>query len=89
MILDGASRHQAAQQTGMDRQTLRDWVHRYNDLGVDGLISRSAPGRAPKLSPAQMLELRDWSSPVLILRQTGSCVGAASICATRSPGGSR
>jgi len=59
MILDGASRHQAAQQTGMDRQTLRDWVHRYNDLGVDGLISRSAPGRAPKLSPAQMLELRD------------------------------
>ena len=27
----------------MDRQTLRDWVIRYNEAGVDGLKSR-APG---------------------------------------------
>jgi transposase len=27
----------AASQAGMDRQTLRDWVHRYNEAGVDGL----------------------------------------------------
>ena len=57
-VLDGSSRENAARQTGMDRQTLRDWVHRYNEAGADGLISRTAPGPAPKLSEAQMQELR-------------------------------
>jgi hypothetical protein len=23
----------------MDRQTLRDWVHRYNELGLEGLFA--------------------------------------------------
>jgi transposase len=59
MVLDGSSREDAARQTGMDRQTLRDWVHRYNEVGTDGLISRAAPGRQPKLSKAQMNELRE------------------------------
>jgi transposase len=40
-------------------QTLRDWVHRYNEAGADGLISRAAPGPKPKLSEAQMKELRE------------------------------
>lgn len=43
---------------GMDRQTLRDWVLRYNELGADGLVSRAAPGPATKLSDAQMQALR-------------------------------
>ena len=30
MVLDGRSRTEAAELNGMDRQTLRDWVHRYN-----------------------------------------------------------
>jgi len=58
-VLDGVPRRQAAEQNGMDRQTLRDWVHRYNDAGVDGLKSRSAPGREPALSAAQKAELRE------------------------------
>jgi transposase len=58
MVLEGGSREDAARQTGMDRQTLRDWVHRYNEAGADGLISRTAPGPQPKLSQAQMNELR-------------------------------
>ena len=58
MLLDGASRLDAARQAAMDRQTLRDWVHRYNEMGVDGLVSRTAPGPAPKLTEAQMQELR-------------------------------
>ena len=33
-VLDGRSRAEAAELCGMDRQTLRDWVHRYN---ADGL----------------------------------------------------
>jgi len=59
MILDGASRLNAARQAGMDRQTLRDWVHRYNEAGIHGLVSRKAPGAAAKLSQAQMAELRE------------------------------
>ncbi|HME21506.1 MAG TPA: winged helix-turn-helix domain-containing protein [Acetobacteraceae bacterium] len=59
MVLEGTSRLDAARQAGMDRQTLRDWVHRYNETGLDGLASRKAPGAAPKLSTAQMAELRE------------------------------
>ena len=58
MVLEGASRLDAARQAGMDRQTLRDWVHRYNEAGIDGLESRKPPGAAPKLTKAQMAELR-------------------------------
>jgi transposase len=58
LVLDGDGRTDAAEQTGMDRQTLRDWVHRYNDIGIDGLKSRSSPGRVPLLTEAQKAELR-------------------------------
>src|SRR4051795_12677427 len=44
MVLEGSSRLEAARQTGMDRQTLRDWVHRFNEVGVAGLLSRRPPG---------------------------------------------
>ena len=30
LILEGHPRRAAAERSGMDRQTLRDWVHRYN-----------------------------------------------------------
>ena len=40
-ILDGASRSDAAKSAGMERQTLRDWVHRYNAEGVEGLRVRN------------------------------------------------
>ena len=58
LILEGHSREEAARLSGMDRQTLRDWVHRYNADGVAGLSSRWGPGRPPALSEAQMAELR-------------------------------
>ena len=58
MVLEGQSRVDAARQAGMDRQTLRDWVHRYNEFGVEGLVSRPMPGVASKLSQTQMEELR-------------------------------
>ncbi len=59
LVLDGYSRTEAAALNGMDRQTLRDWVHRYNDSGVEGLKSLRSPGRAPALSEQQMAELRE------------------------------
>jgi transposase len=59
LILDGYSRTDAAALNGMDRQTLRDWVHRYNADGLDGLKSRHSPGPPPALSDEQKQELRE------------------------------
>jgi transposase len=57
LVLEGHSRTHAAEQSGMDRQTLCDWVHRYNAGGVAALASGKSTGRAPKLNAAQMAEL--------------------------------
>jgi transposase len=49
-VLDGTSRAEAAKVGGMDRQTLRDWVIRFNEPGPDGLINVPAPGAPAKLN---------------------------------------
>jgi transposase len=43
-VLGGASREEAARIAGMDRQTLRDWVHRFSAEGPGRL--RISPRRA-------------------------------------------
>lgn len=53
LVLEGKSRSEAANCCGMDRQSLRDWVHRYNAEGLEGLHNRTAPGAKPRLSPEQ------------------------------------
>ncbi len=58
-VLEGASRAAAASACGMDRQTLRDWVHRYNAAGVAGLTDASRSGRPAALSEAQMRQLQE------------------------------
>jgi transposase len=58
LVLEGHTRMEAARLNGMDRQTLRDWVHRYNNDGVVGLHSRLSAGRPPALTDEQMEELR-------------------------------
>ncbi|MGB9166877.1 MAG: IS630 family transposase [Rhodomicrobium sp.] len=55
-ILDGACRDEAARNAGMDRQTLRDWVHRYNAEGVEGLLDRPRSGRKPRLNEDQLIQ---------------------------------
>ena len=47
LVMEGQNRTEAACAAGMDRQTLRDWVHRYNAQGLQGLTNRSNRG-APK-----------------------------------------
>ena len=85
MVLDGHDRTLAAQAGGMDRQTLRDWAHRYNADGVDGLVDRPRPGLSrgragggglgwTRLSRSRW---RNGSTKVLILRETGWFAGAA------------
>ena len=55
--LSGMSRDDAARAAGMDRQTLRDWVLRYNEAGLNGLMDRWAGGRPRGLDAAEEAEL--------------------------------
>jgi transposase len=57
LVLEGSSREEAARHAGMDRQTLRDWVHRYNAEGLAGLRDRPRSGRRPRLTAGQEAEL--------------------------------
>jgi transposase len=57
-ILEGATHTQAAAACGMDRQTLRDLVHRYNADGLAGLRDAPRGGRPAVLSGEQMAELK-------------------------------
>jgi transposase len=45
----------------MERQTLRDWVHRYNELGLEGLYDRPRRnGPQPRLSDEQRATVAEW-----------------------------
>ena len=55
-VLDGMNRTEAARIGGMDRQTLRDWVHRFNEHGPEGLKDSWSKGNPPRLSAEQQAE---------------------------------
>jgi transposase len=57
LVMEGVDRTTAARSCGMERQTLRDWIHRYNAEGVAGLADRVRPGRPPRLSGNALDEL--------------------------------
>jgi transposase len=75
LVLEGHSREAAA---GMDRQTLCDWIHRYNEDGTAGLSSHTSPGRPPALSKPQMQELQEL---VLEGTRSGTARGDTVRCA--------
>lgn len=56
--LEGMDRGEAARLAGMDRQTLRDWVIRFNAEGVEGLRDRPKSGRPTWLGAGQLASLR-------------------------------
>jgi putative transposase len=61
LVLERCSRTEAAETCAMDRQTLRDWVHRYNASGLDGLSDQARRnGPLPRLSAAQQAEVEAW-----------------------------
>jgi transposase len=61
LVLEGWSRESAAEACAMDRQTLCDWVHRYNELGVAGLFDRPRRnGPRPRLSAEQQATVAEW-----------------------------
>ena len=60
LALEGVDRKTAAETCGMDRQTLRDWVHRYNAEGLAGLSNRRGAARSRRLDAGQVAELVLW-----------------------------
>ena len=76
-VYDGMDREEAARIGGMDRQTLRDWVHRFNERGPEGLINIKPTGRPSKLSAEQKRNCSSSWRPVPIRRKMGSRAGAA------------
>jgi transposase len=58
-VLDGMNRTEAARIGGMDRQTLRDWVHRFNADGPDGLLDGWSKGPESRLSAEQRAEIAE------------------------------
>ena len=64
--LCGMSRKEAAEAAGMDRQTLRDWVIRYNADGPDGLYdcwvhARGSGAHLAKLDSARPSIPPQWA----------------------------
>jgi len=55
-VRDRMDRGSAAKIGGMDRQTLRDWVHRFNALGPEGLLDNRTEGPKPRLSEEQLAQ---------------------------------
>ena len=87
LVLDDWSREAAAEACGMDRQTLCDWVHRYNALGLEGLSDRPRRnGPRPRLSDEQQAQVADWLRRGQTSHGTVSCAGAVSICNCGSRG---
>jgi transposase len=60
MVLAGHSRQAAAEAQAMERQTLRDWVIRFNEHGLAGLADRPRPGRPARLNADQEAQLESW-----------------------------
>src|SRR5881628_1003899 len=79
-VLEGASREEAARAAGMDRQTLRDWVHRYDAEGLPGLRDRPRPGRKPRLMAEHEAELAAAVEQGRTPSGTAWCAGAGSTC---------
>jgi transposase len=58
--LQGASRAEAARAGAMDRQTLRDWVLRFNQSGTQGLLDRPKGHPHCRLDEGQLAALKAW-----------------------------
>lgn len=78
-VLEGADRKTAAEACGLDRQTLRDWVHRYNAEGIAGRSNRYSAGPRPLLNTKQKAELARMVREGPELKADWMSAGAASI----------
>ena len=81
-VYDGTDREEAARIGGMDRQTLRDWVHRFSQCGADGLINAKSPAGAAGAPSFRRSSWKNWDAwwrLAPIRRRMGLRAGAALI----------
>ena len=85
--LEGMSRARAAEQAGMDRQTLRDWVIRFNQAGVEGWSDRARNGRPSFLTDGRLATLQRLgvARPRLRARRPQQLDGQRSVAPRRGP----
>ena len=69
----------------MDRQTLKDWVVRYNAHGLDGLYDCWGDGRPPRLEAHEQAEL----VRVVLLKAACRLLPARTLCAFAKPASAR
>ena len=60
MVQEGLSRGEAARLSGVQMQTLRDWVITYNKKGPDGLKTGTSPGAPCRMSEDEIKTLETW-----------------------------
>ena len=68
----------------MDRQTLRDWVHRFNAAGPEGLFDHWT-ARSRVCRPSNWLSLPRSSRRGPTARSTASCAGGGPTSSASSP----
>jgi transposase len=76
---DGMNRADAARISGMDRYTLRDWVHASHEKGHECLRAVHAGGVQARLSAAKELNLLRSLRRALTGRRMASFAGGGSI----------
>ncbi len=57
LVSEGMGERRAAQIVGVGRRTLQDWILKFRQRGLKGLVKGPYPGRRPKLTPDQFREL--------------------------------
>ena len=88
--LDGKDRKAAAESAGMDRQTLRDWVIRYNEHGIDGLLDRGAAAARRGWGPMSWPSFTPSCWRVPTRRRMGSALSRVRTwCGSASSGSAR
>src|ERR1700675_2425930 len=88
-VRDGMDRAGAAKIGGMDRQTLRDWVHRFNASGPEGLIDSRTEGPKPRVFGGTVGSVcEDRGGRARTVRKIASSGGGASISSVSLPKGS-
>jgi len=60
MVREGLSRGEVARFSGVQMQTLRDWVMTYNKQGPDGLKTGTSPGAPCRMSDDEIKTLETW-----------------------------
>ena len=88
-VLSGMDRGGAAEIGGMDRQTLRDWIHRFNASRPEGLFDNWTEG-VQSLACQRSIwpsSRRSWKLAPIV-RSTASCAGGVSTSSASSPRGS-